>query len=132
MPLSKKINRWVFSSLVAIALTLSIEGCSTTGSQSPTVIAYKTVASTTTTVDTARQAWNQWVITGHATVDQVTKVANDYALYQQSMATAQVAINSYNANPDPNQLNKVMAAVSDSSANLLGLINTIMAPTATK
>jgi len=119
--ITRKFNRWVFSSILAIGFLTSQIGCSTT--QTPQTIAYKTIASITTTVDTARQAWNSYATTGAATQSQIASVAKAYTTYQLSVMVAQAAENSFATNNDTNALNQTVMAVSQSSSALLGLIN---------
>lgn len=120
-----KINRWVFSSLIALAL--SQEGCST-ANQSPDSIAYKTIATVTTTVDSARQAWNTYVAAGNATIPQVQQVAAAYAVYQQSIVVAQAAVITYKTNGDANSMNNAVAAASAASLPIITLITAIVTP----
>lgn len=116
-------------SIIKIILALSLlgltqQGCITT--QTPDAVAYKTIATITTTVDSARQAWNSFVAAGHATVDEVNTVGQAYTKYQSAVALAQVATISYKTNPDSNSLNAAITAVSDSSSALINVVNTFM------
>lgn len=93
------------------------QGCATFDTN-----AYKTLAITATTVDSSRQAWNDYVGQGKATVAEVQAVADSYAKYQHAMAYAQSATIAYETTKNQSQLQGAIDAAVAAATNFTSLI----------
>lgn len=107
----------LFRICVLCAFVVQLSGCATAESN-----AYKTTAVIAQTVDSARQAWNQYVHDGKATVDQVRAVHSAYAKYQSAMAVAEAAVITYKTNHDAGALNAALQSVSAASSAVIAAV----------
>ena len=104
------------------AATLCFSGCQNT---SPQAVAYRTEGTLTTTVNTAMQAWADYVHTYPQPQSQIDQVKGAYQKYFDAQMAAKGAVEAYIANSTPGNSNAVAqttAAVSESAAAILDLV----------
>ena len=106
--------------MLALALVFAVSGCAT-----PETTAYKTTAVISQTVDSSRQAWNNYVSQGKATKDEVVAVHAAYSKYQAAMAIAEAALITYKQNNATKPaLDSALAALAATSTEVITAIAT--------
>ena len=105
--------------LLSILLAVMLVGCATFE-----VTAYRTIATTTATVDVAMNSWGEAVRSGLTTPEQQAKVRKLYDEYDSLAKTARALAISYKSNPDKNGLSQAVDAAVAAAAPLVEVIHT--------
>jgi len=106
-------------SIISLALLL---GCATT--QKPQDVAYKTIGTIATVVDTSMLAWGDFVRAGMAKPNQEVMVKNTYLKYQSVMLSTKVLVLTYVDSPtNQTLLNTSLQAVGNASFEVINTIN---------
>lgn len=113
-----------FLSLLLLAALL-FSGCKSTESN-----LYKATGVTVITVDGAMKAWADYVKTGRASQGDQDKARAAYEKYYRAILVEKAAIIAYKSSGETNALSKVLGTISAASAELVGLLETLL-PTET-
>lgn len=108
----------------ASIVSFTFSGCGSTPEATATHLAGTTVA----TVDSAMQAWGDWVRAGNATQAQMDAVKAAYAKYYAAATASDKALEAYvaakasNPNADRSTYTAAIAAAQSAQSELLNLI----------
>jgi len=111
-------------SIIALALLI---GCATAGKQSAQDVAYKTIGTIATTVDTSMLAWGDFVRAGMSKPSQEVLVKSTYQKYQSVMLSTKVMVLTYVDSPtNKTLLATSLQAVGNASGEVVNTINTFL------
>lgn len=88
-------------------------------------VAYKTLASTQATVDTAMKAWADYVVAGHAKPEDEAVVQTVYSKYQVAIRAAARIPSTLKPGESSLDLDLALRAVEVAAAELLTILNSL-------
>jgi len=104
--------------LLPLLLLVLFVSCAT----SPETVAYRTIATTAVSVDSAMRGWGDWVKSGKASVSSEDSVRTVYESYQVAMTAMQTSINAFRLGANRNIINKASASLSASADAVIEII----------